>query len=61
MVQKIKASFALGGSFVVKPITEGYERKGGMNAAISKIPTRPPAPAPMKNLPRVLQPAKSGG
>ena len=31
----------------VKPISEGYVVKGGINAT-SRIVTRPPAPAPMR-------------
>jgi len=28
-------------------LTEGYDRKGGINPATSRVVTRPPAPAPM--------------
>ena len=31
----------------VKPLTEGYIRKGGVNTS-SRITERPPAPAPMR-------------
>jgi len=41
----------------IKPLAEGYIRKGGSNSATSQIQTRPPAPASMK--PNVLRGAGS--
>jgi len=38
---------AMDGFNKVKPITEGYVVKGGVNTT-SRITTRPPPPAPMK-------------
>ena len=31
----------------IPKLTEGYEKKGGQNSAISKIPTRPAPPKPI--------------
>ncbi len=39
---------AMDGSNKVKPLTEGYVVKGGVNAT-SGITTRPPAPQPMRS------------
>ena len=33
---------------VHETLTEGYVRKGGINAAVSQIATRPPDPPPMR-------------
>jgi len=33
-------------------LTEGKIRKGGQNAAVSQVAVRPPAPAPVKHVPR---------
>lgn len=38
---------AMDGFTKVKPITEGYEVKGGVNTT-SRITTRPPPPQPMR-------------
>ncbi len=35
----------------VRPLTEGYEVKGGQNPATSQIHTRPAAPAPIPSSP----------
>ncbi len=42
-----RRTMAMDGFSKVKPITEGYVVKGGVNAT-SRITTRPPAPAPMR-------------
>jgi|GEM_PF-5564786 hypothetical protein len=33
---------------VVRPISGGYQEKGGVNSSASKVISRPPAPAAMK-------------
>ncbi len=38
---------AMDGFSKVKPLSEGYITKGGVNST-SRITTRPPAPAPMR-------------
>lgn len=44
------------GRFEVRPLQEGYEKKGGINPTTSKVVARPPAPAPMR--PSAHQPPK---
>lgn len=41
----------------VKPLTEGYDVKGGVNPGTSRIVTRPAAPAPIPAQPAPAQPA----
>jgi hypothetical protein len=50
------SKMAMDGFGKVKPITEGYVVKGGVNAT-SRITTRPPAPAPMR--PAAASPPKA--
>lgn len=65
MTEKKSPTMAQDGYSKSKPLTEGYIRKGGSNAAVSQVQTRPAAPAPMK--PAVSQaadaakPAQGGG
>ncbi len=42
-----RGQIAMESSSNVKPITEGYVVKGGVNTTF-RITTRPPAPAPMR-------------
>jgi hypothetical protein len=51
MTDKKGQAIASNGHTKVRPLTEGYVRKGGSNAPVSQIQTRPPAPAPMKPVP----------
>src|SRR5437868_1499180 len=48
MTEKKGPQIAADGYSKPKTLVEGYLRKGGSNAAVSQVQTRPPAPAPMK-------------
>jgi hypothetical protein len=48
MTERKGPAIASDGYSKSKPLTEGYLRKGGSNAAVSQIQTRPAPPAPMK-------------
>jgi hypothetical protein len=48
-----------GSNWSIRPITEGYVKKGGLNPSTSQVVSRPAPPAPMRPTPAQPSPRQS--
>jgi len=48
-----------GNNWSIRPITEGYVKKGGLNPSTSQVVSRPAPPAPMRPTPAQPSPRQS--
>lgn len=46
------------GNWSIRPVSEGYVKKGGLNPPTSQIVSRPAPPAPMRPAPAQPSPPK---
>jgi hypothetical protein len=46
------------GNWSIRPVSEGYVKKGGLNSPTSQVVSRPAPPAPMRPAPAQPSPPK---